>query len=231
MRHASLRGSVVSVISLQARITELEAQLEVATSLPSRGSQRLNSLRHTSSVQASTRWLPGGSLSLSSSGALRYLDSTSSFFRTNPVDARNSSAPSTPSRDLTAGGISLDYLPLPLDSQLHQLVLDLAFSRMLSYCGFVREFLFRRDLAASPLRRTANFSPFLHLACLAHGARYLPQDLQHLICAPGESSNDRGQIFASAAKGMVEKEAASPDLSFLRGLLVLSAFMVGMGQE
>lgn len=216
----------------------LEAQLELATSRPPGGSPQQSPPRTTTAQPPALRWLPGGSLSLSPSGALRYLDPTSSFFRTNPVDARvpapaaaAAAAAPAPAARSTADGVVVDYLPVALDLRLHELVLDLALERMLSYCGFVRADALLRDLAANPLRRTANFSPFLHLACLAHGTRYLPTYLQHLVCAPGETTASRGGSFAAAARALVDQEAIAPDLSFLRGLQILSAFFVGMGQD
>lgn len=190
-----------------------------------------------SSAQAGARWLPGGSLSLSASGALRYLDSTSSFFRTNPTDALQpqadplTSSPSVSSPSASTLSSGFDYLHFPLDHHLHRQILDLALSRMISYGSFVRASSFREDLSATPLRRTNNYSPFLHLSVLAVGCRYLPSDLQELVCPPGVDVRERGQVFAKAAKAMVEEEAVNPDLALVRGLLVLSSFMVGTGQE
>lgn len=218
-------------------MAQLEAQLAVAASLPAGGSSRLGALASAGGAGApvgqaaslSARWLPGGSLSLAPSGALRYVDSTSSFFRTNPTD-RACPPPDRPPA-LPAAALDFRYLPIPLARDLHDEVLDLAFSRMLSHGCFAREAPFRRHLAAAPLVRTNAFSPFLHLAVLAVGCRYLPAERWPAVCPFGEALADRGQVFARAAKQLVEDEAERPNLAFLRGLLTLSAFMVGTGQE
>nr|AOR51703.1 nitrogen assimilation transcription factor 4 [Phaffia rhodozyma] len=128
--------------------------------------------------------------------------------------------PSSPSGNLTPPSIEVNYLPIQLDHQLHRHIIDLAFSRTLGYGSFAREVDFKTDLGASPLLRTSNYTPFVHLAVLAIGCRYLSPDKHHLVCPPGVDYEQRGQIFAEAAQEMVQRDGAEPDLAFIRGVTV-----------
>lgn len=241
----SLRSSPTSTLYLQARIADLEARLQAATgeapspsrlvlpALPLRAAASRSDLDTSALSMTSAKWLPGGSLSLSSSGALRYLNPTSSFFRTFHSTATGAPA-SPPTSDASACAVSPSFLyfPLHLDPTLHQEIIDLALNRTLSYGCFVRADKFLAGLDARPILRTNNFTPFLHLAVLAVGCRYLPSDKWHLVCPSDSAGEDRGEAFASAAHALLlGRETEDPSLATIRAFLLLSKYKVGMGQE
>lgn len=211
-----------NIIALQDRVYELESQLEIARST-------VNSpigIPPTSAAQhdrhATANGIRGGSLTLEPSGALRFVGPTSTFFRTSPADLKFSRKPIQIA--------SSTYLPISIDFFLHNLIVDRAFLH-LNWAEIVIEEEFRQGLMRSSPIRTNHFSPFIHLVVLAIGCRYLSQEEAARICPNLSSFEVRGDIFAAVASGMIEAECSDPNLGTIRGLLGLTGYKSGRGEE
>lgn len=221
-----LRVRSDEVATLKRRVHELEDQLSPIGIWPASLQERPGSTSDSTSAPSGPFIrMSGGSLTLEPSGALRFSDYTSSFFRTSPLDMRYP-RPVTPD-DL----IQTSYLPVSLDVQLHATLVDLSFVSHLYWGKVIPEIEFRHGLANAPGRRTLHFSPFLHLIVLAYGCRYLPPEEAEKIWLDKASRAARGDVFAAAASSLIEEECINPNLGTIHGLLALSAYKVGRGED
>jgi hypothetical protein len=113
-----------------------------------------------------------------------------------------------------------------VDFFTHNLIIDRAFVQ-LNWGDVIQEHSFRQAISGS-LTRNNHFSPFLHLVVLAIGCRYLTEDEAQGL---GVDFSDRGDIFADAAEVLLLKDCKDPNLATIRGLLALSAYKIGRGDE
>lgn len=229
---SSHRPAASEVEALRSRILALEEQLLDAW-LPLASTDTFDAGNDPSSVQVQVEYdITGGSLTLDRSGALRFSDTTSTFFRTAPDLAPNPS-PSLhphPANGRQARLVAQSYLPFPLEYFHHNLIVERAFIH-LQWAEVIQEEPFRLGLQRSTRVRDNHFSPFLHLIVLAVGSRYLSAEEYSGMDLPNEIFDDRGDAYVAAAREMMLDECADPMLSTIRGLLAISAYEVGRGRE
>jgi hypothetical protein len=215
---------------LRSRVLALEEQLLDAW-LPLAGTETSDAGDDPSSVQAQVEYdITGGSLTLDRSGALRFSDTTSTFFRTAPDLAPNPSPSLHPHPGREVRPVAQSYLPFPLEYFHHNLIVERAFIH-LQWAEVIQEEPFRLGLQRSTRVRDNRFSPFLHLIVLAVGSRYLSAEEYSGMDLPNENFEDRGDAYVAAARKMMLDECADPMLTTIRGLLAISAYEVGRGRE
>jgi hypothetical protein len=232
---SSHRPAASEVEALRSRILALEEQLLDAW-LPLAGTDTSDAGDDPSNVRAQVEYdITGGSLTLDRSGALRFSDTTSTFFRTAPDLAPNPSPSLHPHPGHGVGvrpvrPVAQSYLPFPLEYFHHNLIVERAFIH-LQWAEVIQEEPFRLGLQRSTRVRDNHFSPFLHLIVLAVGSRYLSAEEHSGMDSPTEHFDDRGDAYVAEARKMMLDECADPMLSTIRGLLAISAYEVGRGRE
>ncbi|GAA5839360.1 hypothetical protein JCM11251_003959 [Rhodosporidiobolus azoricus] len=117
---------------------------------------------------------------------------------------------------------TLAFLPVPLDNKLHVELIELAFA----YHFSVFRVLERSEVDISSERKTT-YSPFVHLAVLATGSRYLHNAPPELYGNPSDPAT-RGEPFVDAALELLVDELSSPKLSTIIGLVILASYVGGV---
>lgn len=125
---------------------------------------------------------------------------------------------------------SATYLPIPLDTAQHRLLVEIAFNHALTLGMNAWKMLFIESMMKGV--RNPFFSPALHLAIVANALRYC-RDMEVVgrYLLPGQEYKDRGMIFLEAAQREIAKEAAAPQLSTIVAYLLISATYVGLAME
>ncbi|GJN94031.1 hypothetical protein Rhopal_007094-T1 [Rhodotorula paludigena] len=119
--------------------------------------------------------------------------------------------------------VNLPFLPVPLSNELHLELIDLAYKWHFDTVRLVE----RDDIWLHSRRHS--YSPFVHLAVLATGSRYLRNPPPE-ICDPPSDPNTRGEPFLRAALELVTDELADPKFSTIRGLMVIATYLGGIGR-
>lgn len=125
---------------------------------------------------------------------------------------------------------SATYLPIPLDTEQHRLLVELAFTYALNLGMNAWKMLFIESMMKGV--RNPFYSPALHMAVVANGLRYCrdPAVIARYL-TDGQQYRDRGLVFLDAARREVEKEAQNPQLSTILAYLLICATYVGMSLE
>ncbi|KAI5475881.1 hypothetical protein MNV49_000763 [Pseudohyphozyma bogoriensis] len=121
----------------------------------------------------------------------------------------------------------LGFLPVSMSAELHANLIRLAFKWNLNTTRVVEQSAFERDLASG--QRTQDYSPFLHLAVLAVGSRYIPSPPPE-ICSDAHDPETRGVPFLRAALALLTSELARPKLSTIKGLMTIALHLAGVKQ-
>ncbi|GAA6042218.1 hypothetical protein JCM8097_005098 [Rhodosporidiobolus ruineniae] len=204
------------VAGLEARIKELEAQLASTSLAPPTPAPDGPILHLTPSASTSAGLVSHvstpvlDSLEPDADGKLRLYTGTNSF-RGRPVEPPASLAPA----DYT-------FLPIPLTTELHSEILDLAFKYQFDAWVTVERDVFVANMGSGT--RTRSYSPFLHLGVLAIGCRYL-QDPPPFLCSDPSDPSTRGEPFIKAALDLLATEIISPKFSTIRGLMVIAQYL------
>ncbi|BGP43724.1 hypothetical protein JCM10449v2_007769 [Rhodotorula kratochvilovae] len=119
---------------------------------------------------------------------------------------------------------NIAFLPVPLSNELHAELIHLAFTWHLDIVRFVE----KEEMEFNGMRTHA-YSPFVHLAVLAVGCRYMHNPPPE-ICSDPLDPNTRGFPFHNAALDLITSEIASPNFSTIRGLMILANTLGGIGQ-
>ncbi|GAA6043357.1 hypothetical protein JCM8097_008048 [Rhodosporidiobolus ruineniae] len=207
--------------AFRARIGQLEAQLATAT-LARRPASPVEVSPSASTALSpvttgATLHAPATveSLAPDADGELRLFTGTSSF-RGRPVEPPAASSPA-----------NYTFLPIPLSTALHAEILDLALTWHFGAWRTIEREDFINNIFSGT--RGRHYSPFLHLAVLAIGCRYLQNPLPSLCSDPSDPST-RGEPFLNAAVELLPAEIATPKFSTLRGLMAIGHYLGGNGR-
>jgi hypothetical protein len=125
---------------------------------------------------------------------------------------------------------SATYLPIPLDTEQHRLLVELAFTHGLNLGMNAWKMLFIESMMKAI--RNPFYSPALHMAIVATGLRYTRDPAVYTrYLAEDQGFKDRGMLFLDAARREVEKESANPMLSTILAWLLICATYVHMSLE
>ncbi|BEJ11392.1 hypothetical protein CspHIS471_0108140 [Cutaneotrichosporon sp. HIS471] len=125
---------------------------------------------------------------------------------------------------------SATYLPIPLDTEQHRLLVELAFTYGLNFGMNAWKMLFIESMMKAV--RNPFYSPALHMAIVANGLRYCRDPAVYgRYLSEGQGNDDRGLLFLNAARREVEKESANPMLSTILALLLICATCVHMSLD
>ncbi|KAM0753548.1 hypothetical protein T439DRAFT_377732 [Meredithblackwellia eburnea MCA 4105] len=240
------------VDALKLRITTLESELASlrgpgdAPLLEILGAQPTEQTKETTSAsvteQAKEAQPPAqdvflGGLAYNSHGEFRFYGPTSSF-RAVVVDesrisgfeveaARSSSL--TQSHDTQQA--PLHPLPPPFPPMLEPALRERLIQYAFVYTGLVYEQEFYRDMDLSLTTRTDFWSAFLYFVVLGTGSRYLAadEDFPIEICSDPNDVTTRGDVFVDYARFLLDSEVRKPNLATIRGLSLMSVYLVGRG--
>ncbi|GAA5821674.1 hypothetical protein JCM11251_000965 [Rhodosporidiobolus azoricus] len=172
-----------------------------------------------------------GGLAVNAHGELRFYGPTSSY---RAVLADSTSLLNTPTTVNAIRAFSLTRAPIPtaapadpalprrppdLTPDFKAKLFNLAFEYCFAHYNIVPERQFYADLQMHPFERTQHYSPFLMNVVLAVGCRYLDPDEEY----PAEI------FFCTWARYLLDQEWYNPQLSTIRGLLVLGLYLAGRG--
>ncbi|GAA5842842.1 hypothetical protein JCM9279_004004 [Rhodotorula babjevae] len=222
-RRRNRYDTLAQVTALQDRVKDLEARLAQAQGRPAPGdyeqpfpkdsppddllAKRISALDLDDDPLA-----PHGELRPDASGALRWQTETA-LYKDDAADRTDATR-----RDRVA------FLPMPLSNEVHAELILLAFKWHLNVVRFVEEVEMTFDG-----KRSHAYSPFVHLAVLAVGARYMHEPPPEICSDPADPST-RGHPFHRAALELLTSEIAAPDFSTIRGLMLLANTLGGIGQ-
>ncbi|GAA5940145.1 hypothetical protein JCM3775_007277 [Rhodotorula graminis] len=222
-RRRNRNDTLAQVTALQDRVKDLETRLAQAQGQPvptADSSPFLEDSKHANLLvdRISTLELeddplaPHGELRPDANGALRWHTETA-LYKDDVVDGT----------DAARLGRAA-FLPVPLSNELHAELIHLAFKWHLDVVRFVEQ-----DDMTFDGKRSHAYSPFVHLAVLAVGSRYM-HDPPPEICANPADPSTRGHPFHRAALELLTSEIAAPDFSTIRGLMIIANFLGGIGQ-
>ncbi|GAA5839804.1 hypothetical protein JCM9279_005172 [Rhodotorula babjevae] len=196
----TVRKDTQSYVSvLEARVATLQA--------------RLDALESARPDDQDSQPVPVGRLEFDGNGELRWHNETNAFSSV-PIDPF--AVPPPPL-----------CLPVPLADEVHAELVNAAFTWHFSAFRLVEQQSFIEGLLDG--RRSSIYSPFLHLAVLAIGSRYLASAPPEL-CSPPHDTASRGEIFANAALELLSTEIAAPTFSTIRGLMSLAIYFAGVAK-
>ncbi|RXK38884.1 hypothetical protein M231_03833 [Tremella mesenterica] len=237
------------VQALVNRVRTLEEQLALATESPSPTQQAQRSVGRSRRIDPRQSRINLAGTLIVEKDSFTHHGPTSAFMHLPDSlvrDRRDSEGPSgswNPSLwPQSPGGSAIDWVSLPWDRHLpkgiiqtpfvHEELLSIFFSYLNDWCWWTDESAFLSGLYASITNsspKNMHYSPLLHNVILALACQLSPQTVSPstdptIACNVAEALGER-------ARGYIEEEADTPQLSTVKGMMLLGSYHWSRGKH